>query len=106
MEKWKERLRRIGPKLGYPFFYLFCLVIFLSWTFPYEKLRDRVVTQFNAQQRSSAHPQELQIDDLDSWFLTGVKAKGIRLISPSAEAGKAPSILSVDEARARFSLLG
>lgn len=106
MDKWKERLRRIGPKLGYPIFYLFCLVIFLSWTFPYEKLRDRLVTQFNSQQRSSAHPQELQVDELDSSFLTGVKAKGIRLISPAAEPGKSPSIISVDEARARISLLG
>ncbi|MDF2693560.1 MAG: ral secretion pathway protein, partial [Labilithrix sp.] len=98
--------RRIGPKLGYPFFYLFCLVIFLSWTFPYEKLKDRIVTQFNAQQRTSSHPQELQIDDLDSSFLTGVKAKGIRLIAPASEPGKSPSILSIDEARARISLLG
>ncbi|MBX3223921.1 MAG: type II secretion system protein GspN [Labilithrix sp.] len=106
MDKWKERLKRIGPKLGYPVFYFVCLVVFLSWTFPYDKLRDRVVAQFNAQQRNSAHPQELQIDDLDSSFLTGVKAKGVRLISPSAEAGKPPSVISIDEARARISLLG
>lgn len=105
LEKWKERLRRIGPKLGYPAFYLFCLIVFLSWTFPYEKLRDRIVTQFNATQRNSQHPQELQIDDLDSSFLTGVKAKGVRIISPPAEAGKAPSVLTLDEARARISLL-
>ncbi len=106
MDKLQSRLKRIAPKLGYPVFYLFCLVIFLSWTFPYEKLKDRIVTQFNAQQRNSAHPQELQIDDLDSSFLTGVKAKGVRLISPSSEPGKAPSIISIDEARARISVLG
>ncbi len=106
MEKWKERLRRIGPKLGYPFFYLLCLLVFLSWTFPYEKLRDRIIAQFNHQQRNSAHPQELQIDELDSSFITGVKAKGVRLISPATEAGKSPSVISIDEARARISLLG
>jgi type II secretion system protein N len=106
LEKWKERLKRFGPKLGYPFFYLFCLVVFLSWTFPYEKLRDRIVTTFNAGQKNSAHPQELQIDDLDSYFLTGVKAKGVRLIAPSPEPGKAPSVLTIDAARARISLLG
>ena len=106
LEKWKERLRRIGPKAGYPVFYFFCLFVFLSWTFPYDKLRDRIVTQFNAQQKGSSHPQELQIDDLDSSFITGVKAKGVRLISPPAEAGKAPSVLSIDEASARISLLG
>ena len=106
MDKWKERLRRLGPKLGYPVFYLFCLIIFISWTFPYEKLRDRIVTSFNAQQRTSAQPQELQIDELDSSFLTGVKMKGVRLITPPNEAGKAPSVMSVEEARARISLLG
>src|SRR5262249_51234527 len=52
------------------------------------------------------HPQELQIDDLDSSFLTGVKAKGVRIITPSAEAGKRPSILTIDQARARISPLG
>ncbi len=106
MNKWKEWMKRNAPKLGYPAFYLFCLVIFLSWTFPYEKLKDRVVAQFNSQQRNSAHPQELQIDELDSHFLTGVKVKGVRLISPATEPGKAPSVLSIDEARARVSLLG
>ncbi len=106
MEKWKERLKRIAPKVGYPIFYLFALLFFLTWTFPYDKLKERIVTTFNAQQKSSAHPQELQIDDLDSSFITGVKAKGVRLISPATEAGKSPSVISLDEARARISLLG
>ncbi|MBX3215362.1 MAG: type II secretion system protein GspN [Labilithrix sp.] len=106
MDKWKERLKRFGPKLGYPVFYLFCFLVFLSWTFPYEKLKDRLVAQFNAQQGKTAHPQELQVDELDSSFVTGVKAKGVRLISPAAESGKPPNVLSIDEARARISLLG
>jgi type II secretion system protein N len=106
LEKWKERLRRFGPKAGYPVFYLFCLIIFLSWTFPYDKLKDRITTQFNAQQRNSAQPQTLEIDELDSSFLTGVKAKGVRLIAPPSEPGKGKSVLAIDEARARISLLG
>jgi type II secretion system protein N len=106
LDKWKVRLRRWAPKAGYPVFYLWCLFIFISWTFPYDKLRDRIVTQFNAQQSKSRSPQELQIDELDSSFVTGVKMKGVRLISPPAEAGKAPSVISIDEARARISLLG
>lgn len=106
MARFLAFVKRVGPKLGYPAFYLFCLVVFLSWTFPYDKLRDRIVAQFNAQQRSSSQPQELQIDDLDSSFFTGVKAKGVRLISPPTEASKAPSVISIDTARARISLLG
>lgn len=105
LDRMKVLGRRILPKLGYPLFYLFCLLIFISWTFPYEKLKDRIVTQFNVQQAKSRNPQELQIDDLDSSFITGVKAKGVRIISPPSEAGKAPSVISIDVARARISLL-
>jgi type II secretion system protein N len=104
-DRMKAFGRRILPKLGYPFFYLFCLLIFISWTFPYEKLKDRIVTQFNVQQAKSRSPQELQIDELDSSFITGVKAKGVRIISPPSEPGKSPSIISIDEAKARISLL-
>jgi type II secretion system protein N len=103
---WKERLKRSGPKVAYPAFYVFCLLVFLSWTFPYDKLKERIVTQFNAQQRSSSNPQELQIDELDSSFVTGIKATGVRLLSPSADPTKPPSELKIDTARARISLLG
>lgn len=101
----KERLKRIGPKVGYPAFYLFCLLVFLSWTFPYDKLKERIVAQFNAQQRNASTPQELQIDELDSYLLTGVKAKGVRLIQPSSDPTKGPTVITLDEARARVSLL-
>ena len=102
---WKERLRKWAPKAAYPAFYLFCLFIFLSWTFPYDKLKERIVTQFNSQQKSATNPQQLEIDELDSHWITGVKAKGVRLIQPSREADKPPMIISIDEARARISLL-
>jgi type II secretion system protein N len=105
-EAMKERLKRIAPKVGYPLFYLFALVVFLSWTFPYDKLKERIVTTFNAQQRTSSAPTELQIEELDSSWLTGVKAKGVKLISPSADPTKAPTEIKIDEARARISLLG
>lgn len=103
---WKERIKKFAPKIAYPAFYLFCLLVFLSWTFPYDKLKERIVTQFNAQQRNSSSPQELQIDELDSSFVTGVKAKGVRLLSPSADPTKPPIEIKIDEARARISLLG
>ena len=102
---FKERLKRYAPRVGYPAFYLFCLLVFLSWTFPYDKLRDRIVTTFNAQQKNASNPQELQIDELDSSFVTGVKAKGIRLVSPSSDPQKPPVEIKIDEARARISLL-
>lgn len=105
LQVWKDRLKKHAPKALYPIFYLFCFLVFFPWTFPYDKLKERIVTQFNAQQRTSAHPQELQIDELDSSFITGVKAKGIRLVTPPTQEGKAPSVIAIDEARARISVL-
>jgi len=102
----RERLRKWAPRVGYPLFYVFCVIVFLGVTFPYEKLKERIVTQFNAQQRTSSSPQELQIEELDSSFLTGVKAKNVKLISPSADPTKPPTEIKIDEARARISLLG
>ena len=102
----KERIKRIAPKIGYPLFYLVALIACLSWTFPYDKLKERIVTTFNSQQRGSPSPQELQIDELTSSWLTGVKAKGVKLIAPSADPTKPPIEIKVDEARARISVLG
>lgn len=104
-EQAKERLRRWAPRVGYPAFYLACLVVFFSWTFPYDKLKDRIVAQFNAQQRTSSNPQGLEIEALDSSWLTGVKATNVKLISPSSDPTKPATELKIDEARARVSLL-
>lgn len=99
-------LKKWGPRLGYPVFYLFCLVVFLTWTFPFDKLRDRVVAQFNAQQKNASAPQRLAIEELESSWLTGVKATGVRLTSPSTDPTKPDAKIVLDEVRARISLLG
>ncbi len=101
----KERLQKYAPFAVYPLFYLFCLFIAFALCFPYDKLKERIVADFNAQQARSSSPQELQIDELESSFITGVKAKGIRLVSPPTEKGKRPAEIRIDSARARISLL-
>lgn len=100
----KERLKSIAPKIGFPIFYVVSLGIFASLTFPYDKLKERIVVTFNAQQRALGAQQELQIDELTSHFITGVKAKGVRLTSLNAEPGKPPVELKIDEARAKIAL--
>jgi type II secretion system protein N len=104
----KERLlkyaAKYAPLVGYPVFYVVCLVIFAILLFPYEKLKERLVSSYNAQQRGP-NGQELQIDDLHGYWLTGVRASGVRLLSPSAEAGKPPGKIEIDDATVRYSLL-
>lgn len=101
----KERIKRFAPWVGYPAFYFVCLVLFATITFPYDRLRDRIVAQFNAAQRTSSSPQQLSIEELDSSFLTGIRARGIKLSQPAAEAGKPPVEIKIDQAKARISLL-
>jgi type II secretion system protein N len=110
-DKVKERAKKWAPKVGFPIFYLFSFVLFASWTFPYEKLKERIVLAYNAQQRGSGGTQELAIDEMTSSFITGVKARGVHLLSPNADPTKPPgdarmSDTKIDEAKARISLLG
>ncbi len=101
----KQTLKKLAPWIGFPAFYFLCLLVFASFTFPFDKVKERIVVQFNAQQAKSPTPQVLSIDELDSSFLTGIKATGVRLTSPNPEPGKPPVELKIDEARARISLL-
>ncbi len=100
----KERLLKYAPLVGYPAFYVFCLLVFAVLQFPYDKLKERIVSSYNAQQRGP-NSQELQIDELHGYWLSGVRASGVRLVSSSSEAGKAPSKIEIDEATMRYSIL-
>ena len=61
---------------------------------------------FNQQQRETGGGQELKIDELGPSWLTGVSAKGVRLLGAPPEPGKAPSELKIDEARGSVSFFG
>lgn len=90
----KERLLKLakyGGLVGYPLFYLASLLVFASFTFPYAKLKERVIATFNAQQRPGAGQEELQIDDLGGYWISGVRMKGVRLLTAPTEPGKPPS---------------
>jgi type II secretion system protein N len=102
----KARLTKLAPRIGFPLFYVVCLVLFASWTFPYERLKERIVVSFNAGQRASGSTQELAIDQITSSWITGVKMRGIKLTSPAPEPDKPPSEMTIDDATARISLLG
>jgi type II secretion system protein N len=75
----RERLIRIGRWLAYPLFYLFCLAMFGYLTFPYGRVKDRIITEF---ERRSKPGQRLEIDSLSSYWFTGVEFSGVKLILP------------------------
>ena len=105
MNRWKELARKYGKWVGFPAFYLFMFVIFLRIVFPYDKVKERIIANFNAQQRPGSAQQQLQIDDVRGWWLTGVRIKGIHLISAPTEPGAAPSDLKIEEARVKVGVI-
>ncbi len=105
MNRWKELLRKYGKWVAYPLFYLFMFVLCLRLVFPYEKVRERIVASFNSQQHPGPGQQQLSIDEVGGWWLTGVRIKGIRIVSAPSEPGGAPSEMKIDEARAKIGVL-
>lgn len=130
--KLTPRVRKILTYVGYGAFYWLCLVVFFYMTFPYERLRDRVIREFNARQ-TGPDALKLELDEISGYFLSGIEADGIRLVSPpkpavpgaevaapvpvpvpapsasgsAAVAAKGPAagVLTIDSAHARVSLL-
>ncbi len=118
----KGRFLRIVKFLAYPALYCLCLVIFFYLAFPWDRLKDRVVAEFAAAQKGSNAGRRIEIDELDSYWLTGVEATGVRLYlppsdEPSSSSAAGPfgadkdkpspkeSVIQVDEIEARFQIL-
>lgn len=103
-----ERLLKLAKSsafVAYPLFYLFCLMIFAAVTFPYEKLKQRIVASFNADQRASGGQTELSIESMGGYWLSGVRMRGVSLLMASTEVGTAPTKVSIDQASVRRALL-
>jgi type II secretion system protein N len=102
------RLRQVLKWAGYVAFYLFSLLIFGYLTFPYQRLGDRIVQEFNSRQ-TGPKPMRLKLGDVSSYWLNGVEAEDISLTSPGEpdEQGKPgkPKVLHVDSAHGSVSLL-
>jgi type II secretion system protein N len=101
----KEQLLRYGQLVAFPAFYLFCLPVFASLTFPYDKLKERIVYAYNDEQRAAGAQQELHVETMSGYWLSGVRMKGVELVTASSEAGKPPSKLEIDEATVRYAIL-
>jgi type II secretion system protein N len=92
---------------AYPSFYLFCLVIFAYLTFPYDRLKERILVEFDAPKPGKGSPSHLEIDAIGPYWLSGISAKGVRIISPRTpgpEGELPPSKFAIDEIHARLSV--
>ena len=102
------RVRKILIAVAYGAFYWLMLITFFFLTFPYGRLKERLVHDFNARQ-TEPDAMRLEVDSLSSYWLSGVEAEGMRLISPPppGATGKAakPKVTTVEQAHARLSIL-
>lgn len=118
----KARLWRIAKLGAYPLFYLLALVGCFYLSFPFDALRSRLLVEFDRTQRSSAgratlsggstkSPMQLELKELDGYWLSGVEARGVRLIIPTdkraaaAMPGLAKATASGEEASAEQSVV-
>jgi type II secretion system protein N len=106
LEALREKLKIYGPYLGYGGFFLFSLLLFVYWSFPYERIRDRIVAEFEKGQRAtpSAAHQTLSIGRLEPNWFTGVVLRDVTLTTHPADPTKATTKMQIDEVRARVSL--
>jgi len=104
------RLKKILLWIGYPAFYFFCFFVFAYFTFPFEHVRDRIIVEFAKDQQKTGGAMRLEIEELTSYWVSGVDARGIRLISPApppaADGTKKPaSEIEIERLTARVSIL-
>ncbi len=106
------QMRKALRWVGYPLFYLLSLLIFVRLTFPYERVKDRIIAEFEASQKEPG--KRLEIDELSGYWLFGIEAEGVRLISePPAHATsgkkdeKAPAarVLAIDSVEVSVAIL-
>lgn len=103
----KPRLITLAKWLGYPLFYLTCLGVFAYLSFPYERIKDRLIAEFDREQAAQGSDQKLSIDELTSYWFSGAELSGVKLTlppEPGDEQAK-PVVLEIERAHARVRLL-
>jgi type II secretion system protein N len=103
--------KRILKYVGYGAFYLLALVVFAFLTFPFDRLRTRIQSEFNASQTGPS-PLTLRLGHLSSYWFSGVRADDVDLISPPSTTPSEdptkpakPKVMRIDTVHARVSLL-
>jgi type II secretion system protein N len=86
--------------VGYPFFFLFSLILGAYWTFPYDHVRDFIV-----QEAERGGAMQLEITRLEPSWVTGVEMEGVRVATVPEDASGPPQEVLIREATARVGLL-
>lgn len=80
------RLRIVLKWVGYPALYLFFFCAFAYWSFPYDRLKQRIIAGYNATQADKPMPKRMVIGDVTwSWRFPGIVLSDVELIGPKPE---------------------
>lgn len=82
------RTKKVLAWVGYPMLYVSLFVLFAYWTFPYERLKQRLEVGFNASQQGNPEPSRLQIGEATwSWRFPGLVLSDLAIIGPDPKPG-------------------
>lgn len=100
----KQNLREyLGLAVLYGGFFILMFVISAYLTFPYDRLRDYIVTQVEAAGKGRADTMQLEIGELEPSMLTGAVLHDVDLRRRTSSADAEPSALHFDELALRVS---
>ncbi|MFO0592533.1 MAG: type II secretion system protein GspN [Polyangiaceae bacterium] len=79
----KEKVLRVLKLLPYPAFYVFCLFLFGYVTFPFDRLKDRILSEIAKQSKGAKSAPTVTMEHLDSYWLTGVEVENVKVRIPA-----------------------
>jgi type II secretion system protein N len=94
---------RLALGVLYTLFFAGVFCVSLYWTFPYERLRDYVMSQASSTTETSA--RNVQIGDIHPFGMTGVMLRDVEITQTSTEPDSQPSVLRFSELSAKLSPL-
>src|SRR5512133_3228044 len=100
----KPIVKRWVGWVGYPSLYVLLLALFARCTFPYERVRDRLVSEFNVKQASAG--MRIEIAEMSGYWLSGIEAEGVKVTRTSAvSATPAPTADAAEEQKPHVTLI-
>ena len=96
--------------LGYPAFFTVFFLLFVYWTFPYDRLKEFIVHQAEAPRATGAGTVApsgiaLEIDELSPTFFPGLTARGVRVTWLPQAQGQRPVTARMDRVTVHVSVL-
>jgi len=78
-------VKRWAGWIGYPLGYLMLLGLFARITFPYERVKDRLVAEFNTRQASAG--MRIEIAEMSGYWFSGIEAEGVKVTRTASATG-------------------